>query len=88
MYWFLLAMMVSPEKQKKCQDELDAVVGRSRVPTFKDRENLPYLRATVREVLRWRSVAPLGISFVNIPHDSPLTSCLAHVQEFPTVQQR
>jgi hypothetical protein len=60
MSWLMLAMIAFPEKQKKCQDELDAVVGRSRLPTFKDRENLPYLQATIRELLRWRPVAPLG----------------------------
>jgi cytochrome P450 len=60
MHWFLLAMIAYPEKQKKCQEELDNVVGRSRVPTFKDWDNLPYLRATVREVLRWRSALPFG----------------------------
>ena len=53
-------MITHPEKQKKCQDELDEVVGRSRMPTFKDRENLPYLCATIREVLRWRTIAPVG----------------------------
>jgi cytochrome P450 len=56
----MLAMIAFPEKQKKCQEELDAVVGRSRMPTFKDRESLPYLQATVREVLRWRVALPLG----------------------------
>lgn len=62
--WFMLAMIAHPEQQKKCQEELDAVVGRSRMPTFKDRENLPYLRATVRELLRWRPVAPLAIPHI------------------------
>jgi hypothetical protein len=36
MTWFMLAMITFPEKQKKCQEELDVVVGRSHVPTFKD----------------------------------------------------
>lgn len=60
MAWFLLAMVVYPEVQKKCQEELDMVVGRSRMPTFEDRDNLPYIRAAVRETFRWRSVAPIG----------------------------
>jgi cytochrome P450 len=60
MDWFMLAMISHPEKQKKCQAELDAVVGRSRVPTFQDLENLTYIQATVREILRWRSAFPLG----------------------------
>lgn len=47
MIWFILAMVVYPEVQKKCQEELDAIVGRSRMPTFEDRDSLPYIRATV-----------------------------------------
>ena len=58
--WFILAMIAFPDKQIKCQEELDAVVGRLRMPTFADRDNLPYLRAAVREALRWRPAAPVG----------------------------
>jgi cytochrome P450 len=60
MRWFMLAMITYPEKQKKCQDELDMIVGRSRMPTFNDFNNLPYMQATVREILRWRAAAPIG----------------------------
>ena len=58
--WFMLAMLAHPEVQEKCQEELDAVVGRHRMPRFSDLEDLPYIRATAREVLRWRTVAPIG----------------------------
>jgi len=58
--WFFLAMVAFPEKQRKCQEELDAVVGRSRMPVVDDGDNLPYMRATVRELLRWRPISPLG----------------------------
>ena len=60
MIWFMLAMIAYPEKQKKCQEELERVIGRSRMPTLEDQDSLPYIRATVRELLRWRTVAPLG----------------------------
>ena len=56
----MLAMIAFPAKQRRCQEELDTVIGRSRMPTFADRDNLPYLRATVREALRWRPVGPIG----------------------------
>ncbi|KAH9975165.1 cytochrome P450 [Russula compacta] len=58
--WWALAMITYPEVQKRAQDELDAVVGRSRVPTFADAPSLPYIQALVKESLRWRPVAPLG----------------------------
>lgn len=60
MNWFMLAMVSHPEKQKKCQEELDAVVGRARMPTLADQESLPYIRATAKESLRWRPPGPLG----------------------------
>ncbi|KAF5372497.1 hypothetical protein D9758_005230 [Tetrapyrgos nigripes] len=63
--WFMLTMIAYPEVQQKCQEELDSVVGRSRMPRFSDQEVLPYIRATAREVMRWRTIAPLGA-----PHQS------------------
>ncbi|KAH9009389.1 cytochrome P450 [Lactarius hengduanensis] len=48
---FLLTMVLFPEVQKRVQAELDAVVGRKRLPTFEDRASLPYLEATIKESL-------------------------------------
>ncbi|KAI0742504.1 cytochrome P450 [Daedaleopsis nitida] len=58
---FFLVMALNPEVQKKAQAELDAVVGRDRLPEFGDRESLPYISALVKEVLRWHIVAPFGL---------------------------
>jgi len=60
MSWFMLAMIAYPDVQKKCQAELDRVIGRSHMPTLEDRARLPYIRATLREALRWRTVTPVG----------------------------
>ena len=62
MAWFWLAIVAFPEVQKKAQAELDEVVGRHRLPTFADYERLPYIRAIVKESLRWKTVDPLGKS--------------------------
>jgi len=59
--WFLVAMMLSPDIQKRAQAELDSVTGRERLPTFEDRPRLPFVDAVCREILRWRPVAPVGI---------------------------
>ena len=59
--WWARAMIAHPETQKRAHDELDAVVGRSRTPTFSDAPNLPYIEALVKESLRWRPVIPLGV---------------------------
>ncbi|KAI3620758.1 cytochrome p450 [Moniliophthora roreri] len=60
--WFMLAMVLYPDVQKKIHEELDAVVGRDRMPTFADLDRLHYVQATVREALRWH---PVGL-----PHQS------------------
>ena len=59
--WWTFAMVAFPEAQRRAQAELDAVVGRARLPTYADAPRLPYVRAIIREVLRWRPVARLGL---------------------------
>ncbi|KAJ7108038.1 cytochrome P450 [Mycena crocata] len=59
--WFLFAMLLFPEAQKRAQAELDAVVGRGRMPTFADYNSLPYMRALIKETLRWTPVDPIGL---------------------------
>ena len=54
-------MTLHPEIQRKAQEELDRVVGTDRLPTFADRDNLPYLEALVSEVHRWMPVSPMGM---------------------------
>ena len=58
---FVLAMTLYPEVMVKAQEQIDAVVGRDRVPSFADQERLPYVGAIVKEVLRWRPVGPMGL---------------------------
>lgn len=43
-------MATYPETMKRAQAEIDAVVGRARLPQFNDRSSLPYVRAMVKEV--------------------------------------
>ncbi|KAK7041600.1 hypothetical protein VNI00_009188 [Paramarasmius palmivorus] len=59
--WLILAMITFPEAQRRAQEEIDNVIGRTRVPTLNDMEHLPYTRAVVKEVLRWRPPAPMGV---------------------------
>jgi cytochrome P450 len=67
--WWMLAMVTYPEVQKRAQAELDAVVGRSRTPTFADLPHLPYIRAMVKEALRWRPVDPVGLPHLSTEDD-------------------
>ncbi|KAJ6028643.1 cytochrome P450 [Penicillium herquei] len=57
---FVLACCAFPETLMKAWDELDRVVGPHRSPTFQDEPDLPYVKAFVKEVFRWRSVAIIG----------------------------
>ncbi|KAI0632727.1 cytochrome P450 [Trametes polyzona] len=57
----ILAMGIYPEVQRKAQEELDAVIGHDRLPTYADLEQLPYLNALYLEILRWNPVVPLGV---------------------------
>ncbi|XP_072247608.1 steroid 17-alpha-hydroxylase/17,20 lyase-like isoform X1 [Leuresthes tenuis] len=56
--------------QRRIQDELDSKVGMARSPQLRDRGSLPYLEATIREVLRIRPVAPLLIPHVALSDTS------------------
>ena len=62
---FVLAMLHSPEVQKRAQRELDAVTAGHRLPEFADRASLPYIDAVVKEVLRWHPVTPFGLPHVS-----------------------
>ena len=53
-------MTLHPEVMRRAQAEIDAVIGRDRLPTFDDADRLPYIDALMCEVLRWRPVTPLG----------------------------
>jgi len=49
--WWVLAMILYPDTQRRAQAEIDAFVGRSRIPTLADMDNLPYVRAMVSTVV-------------------------------------
>ncbi len=62
-------MATYPEVQKRAQAELDTIVGPHRLPTIEDEKLLPYVSALVKECLRWRLVAPLGLAHRSTEED-------------------
>lgn len=80
--WVILLFNNYPGVQAKVHRELDEVIGPKRLPSLKDKKSLPYLEATLAEVLRVRPVAPLGVPHkalvdttlngYNIPRDTTL----------------
>ncbi|KAK6842968.1 hypothetical protein PG995_001982 [Apiospora arundinis] len=57
---FILACCAFPDTLAPAWEELDRVVGPYRSPAWEDEESLPYVKAFVKEVFRWRSVAIIG----------------------------
>ncbi|KIJ12415.1 hypothetical protein PAXINDRAFT_137078 [Paxillus involutus ATCC 200175] len=57
----VLLLVAHPEVQAKAQKEVDDVVGHDRPPAWSDMEHMPYLRALLEEVNRFRPVGPLAL---------------------------
>lgn len=64
LYGFIQAMVLYPEAQRKAQRELDRVVGSARLPSMADEPDLQYIRACMKETLRWMPTGTLGV----VPH--------------------
>lgn len=57
---FIMAMLLFPDVQKAAQNEIDGVCG-DRLPRMEDQASLPYIRACVKETLRWFPTAVLAL---------------------------
>jgi cytochrome P450 len=62
---FILAILTYPSCQLLAQREIDRVVGSDRMPVLEDYEHLPYLKALVNEVHRFRPILPIGLPRIN-----------------------
>ncbi|KLO07637.1 cytochrome P450 [Schizopora paradoxa] len=68
--FFILAMTLHQEAQKRAQDEIDRVVGDSRLPELSDRSQLPYCFSLLKEVHRCYPVLPLGVAHASKKADT------------------
>ena len=59
----MVYMLNCPDIMKRCQAEIDNVIGRNRAPSMKDKALMPYVEATVMEVLRMASTASFAVRF-------------------------
>ena len=62
--WSLLYLVLSPDVQKKVQEELDAVLGQptgSGVSKLSDRADLPYTEATIMEIQRMSAIVATAL---------------------------
>ena len=55
-------MTIHPTIQSRAKAEVDAVIGRDRLPNVADFEQgeCKYVNALIKEILRWAPVVPLG----------------------------
>lgn len=58
--WINVYMLRNPEAMLAVQQELDQVVGRSRLPSIEDLPFLPLTEATILESMRRSSIVPLA----------------------------
>ena len=62
MSWAMVYLTNYPDIQRKIQEELDQVVGRSRAPQWSDKQNLPYTEAALHELQRRANIVPIGVA--------------------------
>lgn len=70
---FFLMMVLNPEVQRRAREDIDREVGLDRLPSFRDKPNLPYIECIMKEVLRY-------VTGDGCP--SPATSELINILEF------
>jgi len=64
--WLLYILCNEPETQYKLHEELDRVIGQDKLPSWDDRDNLPFLNATILELMRWKHFAPFGLPHMTL----------------------
>ncbi|KAK1996954.1 cytochrome P450 [Colletotrichum falcatum] len=69
LHGFVQAMVLYPSVQKQAREELDRVCGTERLPNMDDWDSMPYIRACVKESLRWMPTAILGLAHAVIRED-------------------
>ncbi|CAH1773052.1 unnamed protein product [Owenia fusiformis] len=67
--WIILYMMHFPEIQEKVRAEIHNVIGHDRLPSMRDKTDLPFTEAVFTEVQRKQVILPLSIG--NCTFDKP-----------------
>ncbi|XP_060064388.1 cytochrome P450 2B5-like [Ylistrum balloti] len=59
--WSILYLLHNKDIQDKLRQEIETVVGTSRLPSLDDKPAMPYYEAFIMEVLRMGNIAPLSV---------------------------
>lgn len=58
---FIYAMAMYPDVQARIHEEIDRTIGIGRLPSLDDQDQLPYVRAAIKETMRWKPALPMSI---------------------------
>lgn len=62
MLWNFAVMCHHPEAQQQVANEIDEFIKiHGRVPTFEDRDQIPYSISVMKECMRYRPTSPFGL---------------------------
>ena len=59
--WCIVYMLNYPDVLRKVQAEIDEVWGRHKTPCMRDKQNMPFVEATIMEIQRSADIVPLGV---------------------------
>ncbi|OWF45795.1 cytochrome P450 2C23-like [Mizuhopecten yessoensis] len=69
--WAILFLIHNPEVQTKVRQEIENVIGCSRIPSMNDKPEMVYTEAFIHETLRMGNIAPLALQHA-VKHDCTL----------------
>lgn len=58
----ILALVHDPPSQKRAQEELDAHCDEDTLPGWHHEDSLPFVRAVIKEAIRWRPPLPMAVA--------------------------
>src|SRR6218665_1882992 len=68
--WTLIALANNQDVQDRLRAEVDLVVPQDRLPSLNDQPKLPFVEATILEILRWRTLVPLALPHTTLSDTS------------------
>ncbi|KAG8711462.1 hypothetical protein FRC08_015862 [Ceratobasidium sp. 394] len=57
----ILALVHDPQSQRQARAEIDGLYDEDTLPRWKDEQSLPFVRAVIKEVIRWRPPLPMAV---------------------------
>ncbi|CAE6491274.1 unnamed protein product [Rhizoctonia solani] len=57
----ILALIKDTASQKRARDEIDSLYDEETLPKWDDQQQMPFVRAVIKEVLRWRPPLPAAV---------------------------